>query len=137
MTELATSIHSTVPDSPLETKIDVDWVAYRLKQFFPRMNGKENARTSDELMRWMGIQPKGTNQRLRAAAKKLFLEEHHPLISCTAGFYIAKNRQEMVEHVESMRQRAIAILKDVKEGNDQIKLHWGEKYQPELFNADM
>lgn len=124
-------IHSTVPKSEKETKADAHVIARRLRMVTHRMMGKANAMTSDRLAALCGIEPKGTNQIVRKAAKILLCEEHVPIVSCSAGFYIAVEAKELIDYKQNLTGRLLALQRDIAAVNT-ILVRRGKK-QAEMF----
>jgi len=107
-------IHTTVPESKREPKLDARQLAGRLERLLPYLWGKAKARTSHEIMRLLGLRASGTNQPLRAAAKILLHEKGLAVISGSRGFYFATSMQEIEEWEEKERARASAVLRNVR-----------------------
>jgi len=107
-------IHAAVPSSTREPKLDARALAVKLERLLPYLWGKEKARTSHEIMRLLGLRSSGTNQPLRAAAKILLHEKGLAVISSTRGFFFATSMQEIEEWEETERQRAAAVLRNVR-----------------------
>lgn len=126
------SVHTMVPASRKEPKIDPRWLAEKIEQeLLHQIEGKARAKTSGELMRMLGLQPSGTNERLRAAAKILLKARKIPMVSCTKGFYLATSVREVDDYIENLEARAMALWEDVadlKAVRDEMR-----KKQRELF----
>jgi len=83
------------------------------------LKGKDNAIVSGKLASLIGIDATGTNQKIRKACKELLIEGE-AVVSCTKGFYIAENVQELKEYQSNIVNRIIGMERDVKAINHLI-----------------
>lgn len=105
-------IHETVPKSPIEKQHDIRDIKIGLLTHLKF--GKENAIKSHDIARAIGVKVSGTNQQIRKACKELLVERKIPIISCTKGFYKAKEKNELREYFLSLEARKKGIERDQK-----------------------
>ncbi len=71
--------------------------------------GKENAKTSDEIQRALGLRRQRTNEATRALVAYAVNVRHHLILSGARGFWKAGSKEEVVEALESLRGRQIGL----------------------------
>lgn len=132
------AVHGAVPERERKSVTEVDRLRLEVRRLLGEMVGKENAMTSDAIMRRLGRRPKGTNEPLRASIKQLLNEEGVPLLSNSRGFFVARDMAELEEWEQAEHRRAMAILrnvasaKEIREKGYRTFEGWGER-QGKLF----
>jgi len=76
--------------------------------------GKKNAITTYKLAKLMDIEITNTNERIRFAMKRLRCEFEKPVVSCSKGMYIARNREEVLEYKEDLNVRMLGLEKNIR-----------------------
>jgi len=112
-------LHSSVPDSARE-RISMSRLLKGLERMLPYMIGRDRVRTSTQIMRCLGYTPTATNERLRAAVKKLAMQMRIPIVSCSKGFYIATSVEDVVTYKQSLLRRIQGLNRDVTDASEMI-----------------
>lgn len=107
-------IHGTVPRKHRRGISPRD-LANRIKRLLPDIQGAENAKTSAELMKMLGFQAAGTNQRLRNAMKLLLHDDGIPVVGYHKGFFVATRTRECLKGAEECEARAMANHRDARD----------------------
>jgi len=122
------SIHDTVPVIARAPK--PEYLARRLKDLLPMMQGSENARTTKEIMHLMDLKSRGTDSALRTACK-LLLSRGTPIVACHAGFFEAIRMSELEAYQDNLDSRIKGMFRTRKHVKQLMK-SWTRR-QGELF----
>ena len=87
---------------------------WRFLRVLPQMLGKENAKTSVELRRLLGIETQNGDVQLRTIAKKILNEKEIALCSGPTGFYVAETRAEILEFKDNLIKRQAALSRNIR-----------------------
>ncbi len=108
------TIHGTVPREH-RRGISPRELANQIKRLLGDIQGAEHAQTSASLMKQLGFEASGTNQRLRAAMKVLLHQDGIPVVSNHRGFFVAIRTHECLKYAEECEARANALHRDAKD----------------------
>jgi len=127
-----TEVHSSVPSEVKDNgKYDSpEWIAGQLRHLL--QPGKAGALSCKQIASLLNIRTDRTYLNIRTAAKQL-LAEGRPVITCAKGIFIAKDRTELEEYVQTMQVRIQGFKRTIELVNAVSERHYGTPIQKGLF----
>jgi hypothetical protein len=101
-------IHSTIPG---RKEPDIG-LRDRARDLIKSLKGKRNAKTSYWIAEYLGLKVSNTNEKIRTVMKELLVEECLPVISCSKGFFLADNADEIREFDQNLDSRIAGLQRD-------------------------
>ncbi len=100
---------SVLPDDPLLVTLR----GYLEKE----ARGKQNAKTTDQIARAVGLRLTTENTKVRDAIRRLVFEEHIPIVGSSRGYFVAQSADEVKSAARSLqrRKRKIAQREEILE----------------------
>jgi len=136
------AIHDTVPDSPLETPSPKDKPAFRRAVLAQLARGRDNRRTSAEIARALGMEPKGSNVVIRTAITELLELDDIDVVSSTTGFWIAdcladfdQERETLAKRMRGLTRRDRALQRRRNAMAARLETETGDRLVPEPEGA--
>jgi len=123
------TIHDTIPYKKAD--IDMNLLKEQVRKVL--LPGKYTAINAAAIARRIGriddkeelesIYGGSTYQKIRQACKELLEIDLVPVLSCTKGFYIAENEEEIVEYERNIQMR-ISGMNRIFQATKQIRENW-------------
>ena len=100
----------------MHSKRDNDYA--KIKEILMPHKGKANAITSKEISKKMGFPMEDTQSVSRAAIKKTAELYDLPIVSCSKGYFIAENDEEIAAYNANIQRRIDEMEKRREKAND-------------------
>ena len=90
--------------------------------------GKEEAKTSDQIQRQLGLGRQRTNESTRALVAFAVHVHHHLILSGPSGFWKAGTREEVLEAIRNLEARRIGLTRRI----DSLEAAWVIRHGEDL-----
>ena len=123
-------IYSSVPEY-MGLKTDTQRVLFIkkdiVKEYFKDNVGRKNAKPLNTIAKELNFSNKGNSLQFRHIVAKLVEENKIPIVSCGDGYYMADEKKDIIQNIETEKarikgiQRRINALQFILNDNKEIK----------------
>jgi hypothetical protein len=91
-------------------------VAKKFAMLLPKLLGKSNSKTSDEVIWLLDAQysHKTSDCYIRKLAKDFLRKDGIPVCSCPDGFFVATKKQEILDYRDNLTKRKLTLEKNIR-----------------------
>ncbi len=123
-------IYSSIPEY-LKLNTDTQKILYIKKdlvlQYFKKNIGKKNAKPLNKIANELNFSNKGNSLSFRHIVAKLVEENKIPIVSCSNGYYMANEQEDVLQNIATEKSRILGIQRRINAlqfilNNDKDKL---------------